>query len=69
MRDGPPARRAVVCARDGCDDAVVALTVDPTGAEGEFGPLFGDRFIAQVHDGVLTGVTRVRPSSAPDPSG
>ena len=58
----------VVCGARGCaDDSVVAANIDPTDAEREFGPLFGDRFIAQVHDGVLTGVTRVMPSNADDP--
>jgi hypothetical protein len=63
LRDGSIA----VCALDGCADSVVAANVDPTNAEREFGPLFGDRFIAQVQDGALIGVTRVMPSDAGEP--
>lgn len=55
----------VLCARDGCADSAVAANVDPTDADREFGPLFGDRFIAQVHEGELVGVTRVRPADPP----
>ena len=58
LRDGA----VVLCgARDGCADSVVAANIDPTDAEREFGPLFGERFIAQVRDGQLVGVTRVLP--------
>lgn len=60
LRDGA----VVVCGAAGCSDAVVAANIDPTDADREFGPLFGDRFIAQVHDGELVGVTRVRPADA-----
>ena len=60
LRDGG----VVLCgARAGCADAVQAANIDPTDAERQFGPLFGDRFIAQVVDGELTGVTRVTPSN------
>lgn len=55
----------VLCALDGCGDSAVAANVDPTDADREFGPLFGDRFIAQVHDGELVGVTRVTPADPP----
>ena len=51
----------VVCAANGCDDAVRASGVEAPPPDMEFGPLFGDRFIAQVRDGTLTGVTRVLP--------
>jgi hypothetical protein len=60
LRDGS----VVMCGTSGCSDSVVAANIDPTDAEREFGPLFGERFIAQVRDGVLTGVTRVTPSNA-----
>ncbi|MDQ2674657.1 MAG: hypothetical protein M3Y40_08365 [Chloroflexota bacterium] len=63
LRDGA----VVVCGSTGCNDAVVAANIDPTDAEREFGPLFGDRFIAQVHDGELVGVTRVTPSDITGP--
>lgn len=53
----------VLCGVRGCADSAVAATIDPTDAERQFGPLFGDRFIAQVHDGALTGVTRVMPAN------
>lgn len=54
----------VICGARGCADSAVAANVDPTDAGREFGPLFGDRFIAQVRDGVLAGVTRVRPADS-----
>ena len=31
----------------------------------EFGPIFGERFIARVRDGALTDVTRVMPIPPP----
>jgi hypothetical protein len=56
----------VLCGAAGCSDSMVAANIDPTEAEREFGPLFGERFIAQVHGGELVGVTRVLPiGSAP----
>jgi hypothetical protein len=61
LRDGA----IVLCAKDGCADSALAANVDATNAEREFGPLFGERFIAQVRDGALVGVTRVMPAELP----
>jgi hypothetical protein len=56
---------AWLCARDGCDDRVFAGIEAPTDPQMEFGPLMGDRFIAQVRDGELVGLTRVLPAELP----
>lgn len=55
------AGEVVLCAASGCRDAVRVASVEPPPPDMEFGPLFGDRFIAQVRDGALVGVTRVMP--------
>ena len=57
----------VVCALDGCADAAIAANVEPTNPNRQGGPLFGDRFIAQVRDGAFIGVTRVMPLTAEEP--
>ena len=46
-----------LCAMGGCDDSAVATGVILPPVDAEFGPLFGGRFIARVHDGALLGVT------------
>ena len=54
--------QVVLCARTGCADAVPAANIEiPPDPSMEFGPFFGERFIARVRDGVLTEVTRVLP--------
>jgi hypothetical protein len=50
-----------LCALTGCDDAVEAANVPESGLGATIGPLFGERFIARVRDGVLTNLTRVMP--------
>ena len=57
------AGEVVLCAANGCNDAVRAAGVEAPPPDMEFGPLFGERFIAQVRDGALTGVTRVLPGN------
>jgi hypothetical protein len=51
----------VLCATNGCDDSVRAASIEAPPPDLEFGPLFGDRFIAQVRDGALTAIARVLP--------
>lgn len=54
------ARRGVhLCSTNGCTDAVLAANVEVPPADMEFGPLVSGRFLAQVRDDVLVGVTRV----------
>ena len=57
--------QVILCAPSGCQDAVPAVSVEPPDPDMEFGPLFGERFIAQVREGGLTGVTRVMSPPAP----
>lgn len=55
-----------LCALAGCEDSVHVTNVGmPPDPNMEFGPFEGERFIAQVRDGALDGVTRVLPASAP----
>jgi hypothetical protein len=51
-----------LCALSGCDDAVRAANVPEPDPGMVIGPLFGERFIARVRDGVLTDLTRVMPA-------
>ena len=61
--------QVVLCARTGCADAVAATNIQtPPNPEMEFGPFFGERWIARVRDGALTDVTRVMPIRRPDAS-
>jgi hypothetical protein len=53
-----------LCGVSGCDDAVRAASVPEPDPGMGIGPLFGDRFIARVRDGVLTDLTRVMPAPA-----
>lgn len=55
----------VLCALSGCADAVRATNVETPPPDLEFGPFFGERWIARVRDGALTDVTRVLPIAAP----
>lgn len=55
----------VLCARSGCADAVRVANVETPPPAMEFGPFFGERWIARVRDGALTDVTRVLPFAAP----
>lgn len=51
--------RVHLCAPTGCQDRAPAANVGLAPADMEFGPLGAGRFIAQVDDGQLVGVSRV----------
>lgn len=51
--------RVYLCAPAGCEDRAPAANVELAPPDLEFGPLGAGRFIAQVRDGQLVGVSRV----------
>ena len=51
--------RVYICAKTGCGDRALAANVELPPPDLEFGPLGAGRFIAQVHEGALVGVSRV----------
>ena len=55
----------VLCALSDCADAVRATNVESPPPDMEFGPFFGERWIARVRDGALADVTRVLPIAPP----
>jgi hypothetical protein len=60
----------VLCGVSGCEDAVTPANLEPLdpSMDPQFGPLFGEWFIAQVSDGELTGLTRVMPAELDAPA-
>jgi hypothetical protein len=57
------AGEVILCATNGCADSVRAASVEAPPPDMEFGPLFGERFIALVGDGELTAIARVMPEN------
>ena len=58
--------RVFLCASTGCEDRAPTANVELPPPDMEFGPLGAGRFIAQVHDGQLVGVSRVIVLDEPD---
>jgi hypothetical protein len=54
----------ILCGDAACQDSVTPANLEPNDPtmEPQFGPLYGERFIAQVQDGTLVGLTRVMPA-------
>ena len=55
----PERGRVYLCAPTGCEDRATAANVEVPPPGMEFGPLGPGRFIAQVRDGELVGVSHV----------